>query len=358
MEGLRGFAVFLVFLVHYVSLTEPWVLPASATATIGRALHTIGNSGVDLFFVLSGYLIYGSLMNREQAFLRFMRRRVQRIYPTFLVVLATYLVLSFVFPDESKLPTTLWSGSIYLFQNLLLLPGIFPIEPIITVAWSLSYEMLYYLAIPAVIPLLKLRQRSAAWRALFFLTVAVAFAIYCALSGGHVRLVMFIAGILLFESMKSRAVPAPSSPLAVATLVAGLLFMLMPIGGSLGHAAKITALFLAFYVLCLCCFKRPFDWLAQAFTWTPLRWLGNMSYSYYLIHGLALKACFLVLARVLPEVVLGPWVFWLLLPVTFVATLPPSIALYLLVERRFSIGHPTQSPRNNPASLGTPSKTT
>ena len=57
MEGLRGFAVVLVFLTHYATLSAPWVTDGSALASVMRAGHAIGNSGVDLFFVLSGYLI-------------------------------------------------------------------------------------------------------------------------------------------------------------------------------------------------------------------------------------------------------------------------------------------------------------
>ena len=88
MEGLRGFAVSLVFLVHYVTLVQPWLQGNGAILRLSSALHTVGNTGVDLFFVLSGYLIYGSLISRAQPFARFMSRRITRIYPTFLVVFA------------------------------------------------------------------------------------------------------------------------------------------------------------------------------------------------------------------------------------------------------------------------------
>lgn len=337
MEGLRGLAVFLVFLVHYVSLVEPWTTVNSITWHVAHAMQTIGNSGVDLFFVLSGYLIYGSLMDRPQPFAGFMKRRLQRIYPAFLVILFLYLVLSFVFPSESKLPAHLGEAIVYVLQNLLLLPGIFSIEPIITVAWSLSYEMLYYLTVPLAILMLGLRQRRASWRVFFFVVLTVAIAAYCAFNGGHVRLVMFIAGILLYEALKSTALTTPSSFIAVALLLAGLSIMLLPMSGSEGSAVKVMALFIAFFVLCLACFRQPKAWLPQAFTWTPLRWLGNMSYSYYLVHGLALKAFFLLLSSVLHGADGGTALFWLLLPVCFAATLLPSAALFLLIERPFSI---------------------
>ena len=104
MEGLRGLAIFLVFLVHYVTLMEPWIVTQSTLRSIATALHTIGNTGVDLFFVLSGYLIYGSLITRPQRFGRFMARRIERIYPTFAVVFVIYVGLSFLLPAQSKIP--------------------------------------------------------------------------------------------------------------------------------------------------------------------------------------------------------------------------------------------------------------
>lgn len=57
MEGMRGFAVFLVFVVHFVTLAAPWIAPDSAMSAVTDAIRKIGNCGVDLFFVLSGYLI-------------------------------------------------------------------------------------------------------------------------------------------------------------------------------------------------------------------------------------------------------------------------------------------------------------
>lgn len=338
MEGMRGFAVFLVFLVHYVTLVKPWIADEPALLMFSSALHTIGNTGVDLFFVLSGYLIYGSLISRPQRFLRYMARRVERIYPAFVAVFLIYVALSFVFPAENKIPGALADGIVYLVQNFLLLPGLFPVEPMITVAWSLSYEMFYYLAIPPVIALLGLRNRSAIWRVSLFSTMAVATAIYCAAVGGHVRLIMFVSGILLYEAINSRTVPTPPGLLGLLALIVGLLATLLPVDGASGFALKISILFVSFFVLCLACFRDPYAWLPRAFSLTPLRWLGNMSYSYYLLHGLALKAGFLALALILPAAnYTGPWLFWTLLPGMFALTLFPTALLFLAVERPFSL---------------------
>jgi peptidoglycan/LPS O-acetylase OafA/YrhL len=336
MEGMRGFAVLLVFFVHYESLVKPWINGSTSLLAFSSALHTLGNTGVDLFFVLSGYLIYGSLISRWQPFASFIWRRVERIYPAFTAVFLVYIVLSLLFPAENKIPWPASDGAIYLLQNYLLLPGLLPIQAMITVAWSLSYEMFYYLAIPLVIGLFKLRERSPASRAAFFIVIALALASYTAMNGGPIRLIMFISGIVLYEALKYSKLSVPSSVGATA-LIVGLLCTLLPIPDPAGMTIKICVLFVAFFALCLACFRTPRAWLPQAFTWRPLRWLGNMSYSYYLLHGLALKAGFLVLSKVLPPTGQDATLFWVLLPPMFALTLIPSAALFLLIERPFSL---------------------
>lgn len=357
MEGLRGFAVFLVFFVHDCALVKPWIASSPALQSLARGLHDIGGTGVDLFFVLSGYLIYGSLIAREQRFFKFMSRRVERIYPAFAAVFGVYLALSFLFPAENKIPSPWPHGLLYVVQNVLLLPGIVPIEPMITVAWSLSYEMFYYLAIPLVIALLGLRSRRIRWRILIFLGLAWGFAVLCAFTGGPIKLIMFIAGIVLYEVMRSPLVPTPSSGVSLAALALGLSCMLLPVDGPAWLAVQEGILFGAFFCLCLTCFRAPHDWLPRAFAWTPARWLGNMSYSYYLVHGLALKGSFLALSRALPPETVGAWVFWPLLPAMFAWTLLPSAGLFVLVERPLSLApRRTRVPRRVDAGAPSPGR--
>jgi peptidoglycan/LPS O-acetylase OafA/YrhL len=62
-----------------------------------------------------------------------------------------------------------------------------------------------------------------------------------------------------------------------------------------------------------------------------------MSYSYYLIHGIALRAGFLALSFILPTTMYGSWFFWVLLPPMFVLTLLVAAALFLAVERPLSL---------------------
>lgn len=351
MEGIRGFAVFLVFLVHYASLADPWIQKQTAVHSFAEAFHTIGNAGVDLFFVLSGYLIYGTLISREQQFLPFMARRLRRIYPAFTVVFLTYLALSFLFPAESKIPEE--APATYLLQNFLLLPGMLPIEPMITVAWSLSYEMFYYLVMPVVVSTLGLRMCKPELRVMLAGLAAVVISMYCAHFGGHIRLIMFIAGILLYEVVQSRQGRAPAGGVALLALIGGLAATLLPISGPM----TIAILFASFYLFLICCFLRPTEWLAKAFSWTPLRWLGNMSYSYYLLHGLALKAAFLVLSKVIPPAEAWTVTFLFLLPAMFALTLVPTALLFILVERPLSLAPTKPHRRADHPYMNAPAKT-
>lgn len=337
MEGIRGFAVFLVFLVHFVTLADSWIAPNPALAGLARAIGNIGNSGVDLFFLLSGYLIYGSLITRPQLFVAFMRRRIVRIYPTFTVVFTIYLYLSFLFPSESKIPKDSYDAWVYSLQNYALLPGMLDITPMITVAWSLSYEMFFYLITPIAIFLIGLRQRSPEWRIRFLLATAAALAMYDATYGGPVRLIMFIAGMLLHETLRLGEIKPPRSGFTVLAFAGGLLSALIPFSVPGMGAVKIILMAASFFITCYCCFRGQCPVLVRAFSWTPLRWLGNMSYSYYLLHGLALKAGFAVLARVLPSVAHETMFVLVLLPLMFALTLIPSMALFILVERPFSL---------------------
>jgi peptidoglycan/LPS O-acetylase OafA/YrhL len=347
MEGLRGCAVLLVFLVHYVASIKPWIAQDAELLAFATALGKIGNSGVDLFFVLSGYLIYGSVATRYQPYLSFLARRIERIYPAFTATFAVYIGLSLVFPAENKIPSPATDGALYLLQNFLLLPGLLPIRPMITVAWSLSYEMLYYLLLPLLVAALRLRQRSAALRVTLFLLIAMSLvATFGVIDGGPaVRLIMFIAGILLFETLNHSQLRA-SSTAGVIALVVGLSGMLLPIADPAGTVVKTSILFAAFFVLCLACFRTPTAQLPLALSWTPLRWLGNMSYSYYLIHSLALHAGFMVLWRLVPPTGEQSALFWMSLPPMLALTLLVSAPLYLLIERPFSLA--TRSTRSAP----------
>lgn len=333
MEGLRGLAVFLVFLVHYNSLVSPYI--SEPIVTIARFVSDFGHLGVDLFFVLSGYLIYGNLIQKSNFDARsYCIRRVSRIYPTFIFVFLLYLLLSIIFPYESKIPSD-WSEAVsYVMANLFLLPGIFEIKPVIAVAWSLSYEVFYYITIPILIYVFGLQRRSVKMRLAGVIIVSV----FCFLShyymGGKVRLLMFVSGIALFELFDSKRIRVSYNGEAFFIILLGLF------GASGFYEIKGTILYLIAFVgfifFCLPAFN-PESKTYSRLSYKPLRWLGNMSYSYYLIHGLTLKFLFLITGLLLPSGFVSNSLFFILVLPFFIATLISSFILFIVVERPLSL---------------------
>ena len=88
-------------------------------------------------------------------------------------------------------------------------------------------------------------------------------------------------------------------------------------------------------LLCAVCF-RSVGRVSQLMCWAPLRWLGNMSYSYYLVHGFIVRLSMTALAQVVTGA-LPPVAFWLLIVPLFAATLAGSALLFVGVEKPVSL---------------------
>ncbi len=374
MEGVRGLAVLLVFFVHFHSLFGSYAGSSSVAWIVSSFLGTIGHAGVDLFFVLSGYLIYGALLRKPVSYGAFVKRRLQRIYPTFLCVLMLYLLLSAMFPDLSKVHGPILSAAVYILQNVLLLPGVFPIIPIITVSWSLSFEFFFYLTIPALVCVARMRMWSSRWRVMLFSGLWCSYVLIAFLTPvSRVRLLMFFPGVLIYEAFDSRWAKRWLAPrweyLAAALFPASLLFgylldaapgrmsflpalgkgqTVLPGVSTYQGPYKVILFSLAFSVFVLYSLHGN-GVLSRLFSWTPLRYLGNMSYSYYLFHGLTLSAVARLLQHFEPQVTGGGLLFGALCLAAFTATWVSSTMLFVLVERPFSLNLPLGRQLASPA---------
>jgi len=345
MEGLRGLAVALVFLVHYTVLVGPWLAQTGVAHNVLFRIADAGNVGVDLFFVMSGFLIYGNLMDHDQPYRTFVRRRARRLYPAFLVTFAAYIVLSVGFPSESKLPTNAVEIPLFLVANLLFLPGIIPVAPFMTVAWSLSYEVFFYLTVPILITRAHLRERASDARIRLFIRIAIGFLLLGGLiSGTHPRMSMFLGGMVLWEWLRYRWPVRSEAPHAAkqldrwsaVALAVGVLTPLVLQGDVLMGLPRIATVLVAFTVLCAGCFAvdgRCRRW----FTWRPLRLLGNVSYSFYLVHSLVLQGFFVALETVWTPDHSATWLWFALLPFLFVASAVVATAMFVWVEKPFSL---------------------
>jgi peptidoglycan/LPS O-acetylase OafA/YrhL len=343
MEGLRGLAVLLVFFVHAPWFIRHWVPPGSLFASVSFVLSRIGQTGVDLFFVLSGYLIYGSLIKHKQSFVRFMVRRCRRLYPAFLAVFAIYMVGAMIGKAGSGIPAGAFSATVYLIENLVFLPGIFPIRPLITVAWSLSYEMFFYIACILILNSTDMQRWSMKSRVIALIATLALGSLLSTLFGGPVRLGMFLFGALLYECAGGRPLKATSPLVALALFAGGLASAMFHLHPQI-DAALMLVLGLACFVFVGTILQVPDTWLATSLRWTPIRWLGNMSYSFYLTHSLVLTVFAAVMAKLYPPTSLSLPVLLITVFVTFVACAIGSAVLFLLVERPLSLAVTARAP--------------
>src|SRR5258707_12029830 len=104
LDGLRGLAILLVILCHYVG--NPNHAPLGFWPHRFLSAFAVGWSGVDLFFVLSGFLIGGILLDARHSanyFQVFYIRRVCRIFPLYCLVLFVFLVVLQIAPTTTTL---------------------------------------------------------------------------------------------------------------------------------------------------------------------------------------------------------------------------------------------------------------
>lgn len=161
LDGLRGVAILLVYLFHYGGgLRSPHLV----VRVLGYATEA-GWTGVILFFALSGFLITGSLWDsrgERRVLLNFYARRVLRIFPLYYATMAAALVASVARGNRfgELWPVLLYSG---FLQNLpgLVTTATLPVSPLpLYHLWSLAVEEQFYLLWPALVLLSKTRSRA------------------------------------------------------------------------------------------------------------------------------------------------------------------------------------------------------
>ena len=209
IDGLRALAVLAVVTYH----AWPQALPG-------------GFVGVDVFFVISGYLITRILLAPGFSFASFYARRVRRIFPALLIVLATTLAIGATFlpPDHLRnlLVHTIGGGlfvaNVVSYHDVGYFTGIAELKPLVHL-WSLGVEEQFYLLWPVLVWIAVRR------RALMPLVVVLAiasFALFVWLSDSNPRAAFYLSPPRFWELLAGAllvrvAVPARWAGSAAAT---------------------------------------------------------------------------------------------------------------------------------------------
>jgi peptidoglycan/LPS O-acetylase OafA/YrhL len=156
LDGVRGFAVSYVILYHFIPSTLS-VTYKSKILELWDTFWMMGWSGVDLFFVLSGFLITGILYqskNDKNYFRNFYIRRFLRIFPIYYLILFVCLIVA---PISSGVPAPPNSIYYWFYLSNFDTELKMPLHPVLVVAWSLAIEEQYYICYPTLVRLLSLK---------------------------------------------------------------------------------------------------------------------------------------------------------------------------------------------------------
>ncbi len=302
LDGVRGFAVLGVACSHVFPAT-----PHSAFETFIHDAFAFGASGVDLFFVLSGFLITGILFDSlpDPGFFRkFYARRVLRIFPLYYGVLAVFALAALIF--GLNFHHELLSLALYL-QNTTLVaqrlrdyfgPTSLPLPHF----WSLAVEEQFYLVWPVTVFLLRTRRRLLIFcAAALFLCPLLrtylflhGFDYYVVSANTLCRSDSLLAGgalALLFRTRFHDRVLRASAWIFLVGAAATALLAYMSDHGPLFNTASGFRVYLAYdfsaiamaSVGVIALSLRP-GLVSRVCTLHPMRWLGKYSYGIYVLH--------------------------------------------------------------------------
>lgn len=154
LTGLRGVAALFVFVFHY-GYFNPGIRLDLAIPVVGKALQFplgFGFAGVDLFFVLSGFLLSLPFAratltgSAQQPLRRYYKRRLLRVFPAYYAQLAIILAVGGWFVTWQPLGATALLAHAAMFFNI----GWDPVRPMVGVWWTLPVELSFYLLLPFI----------------------------------------------------------------------------------------------------------------------------------------------------------------------------------------------------------------
>jgi exopolysaccharide production protein ExoZ len=147
VQALRGIAVLLVLFFHLSEVRRHYF-----GELFSSAFSSFGNAGVDLFFVISGFVVVGVARRIERsgvrAALEFMYDRAARIYPIYWIY-SLVLIIPFLLNPALVNSLTRMHGAGDYLRSFLLLPN--ATSPVLLVGWTLVFEVYFYVVLAAML---------------------------------------------------------------------------------------------------------------------------------------------------------------------------------------------------------------
>ena len=284
LTGLRWIAALLVFGFH--AGTMRIIAEPDYQAVVGK-VFTLGLSGVQFFFILSGFVLVWSARPGDSR-RRFWRRRFAKIYPNHLLLWALAMLAAVWFADPINPVAAL--ENLFLLQAWDPRPGYF--YSVNNVSWSLSCELFFYLCLPLALPLVR---RARPWL-LWAVVIAVPLLILALWPAQTlvpeqsrwwftqvfplVRSLEFWMGVAAAELMLRGRWRGPGLPLASLIFVATWVVAAQWIPAEF-WAALLSA---AYVVVIAAAAEADVRGRRSPLRSRPMVWLGEVSFAFYLVH--------------------------------------------------------------------------
>lgn len=274
LDGLRGVAAVAVVVTHFWRITPS---PQGVSFTFDDRLN-YGSLGVQVFFCITGFLFFGQMMSRGGSFSwdNFYRSRIRRVVPAYISFLVLGVIALLLYGDIGKVkldqvPNVIdmafmgfaGNGAKKVFAGVTL-------DYIFVVIWTLRYEVLFYFVFPFIVYFIG---RVGVLTGFSLLSAIVAYEI--ARTGGTLYGYFVVGGIayVLFRDVNlPRIFRVLGSLLALAIAV----YSVKSDYAEYGFIRFLLSSSL--FLLVVSC--RPVI-LSSA----PLKYLGDISYSIYLVHA-------------------------------------------------------------------------
>lgn len=301
IESLRALAALMVLVFHFLSFqgVDGFLIENALI----RDYSGFGAQGVELFYIISGFVIYYSLTNTDStvySYYTYLLKRFARIFPPFLGILALICLVACIwkgaYPYDAKQIVQNATLTVDLFRNSEWMNPIFV---------TLKVEFLFYLLIGFLV--IFLRRHILIYSLVLFAALTLVL-FFHSIDLIH-NIPFFIAGIACSEIYKSRNLPVNYLLLTCSLICLVLIFpiedtLVLIIGVSLILWVKIRSNY--------------------------LEWIGQFSYSLYLTHGLA-GGLFLFVTKNEKYLNLPGWLALIL--AVFVA-IAFAYCYYLVIEKR------------------------
>lgn len=353
LDGIRGVAVLAVMLAHFNRFL-PWV----GVLVPFKVLVTYGVIGVDLFFVLSGFLITGILLETKAAvnyFTAFYARRFLRIFPIYYATLAVIFSVAALYPSIPNVPPPgqRWLYFVYLCNWIPFWTHSWP-PNVVGHFWSLAVEEQFYLVWPVCVLFLSARGlfKAAVGISLGSLLLRCVWvwhsgATSALLLGTLTRMDTLLIGAiaaLMYQRVGRLAPPRSLNRIAVVALslfAAGIVIATWhrdtqaAFGFIGGVGYTLLAIGFAALVLGAALGEGKRNSVQRFFSWPLLRRVGKYSYGMYVYHVPILGLLQLVVLSRLPLALTGnPYFAVAYYTMLFVVTFAFAAASYEFVERR------------------------